>query len=125
MDRRIENDNRKLTKVCLPYVKGLAERTQKIYSSYDIRRIFTNGSTLWRYLFCVKPPTELNLAKNCVYSIPCSCGKVYKGKICHPLKVKLEEHRKAIVQGEIESRVWQTIYGRKRETNSPCGMKLK
>ena len=42
------------------------------------------------------------MIKNCVYSIPCSCGKIYKGEIGHPLKVRLEEHQQAVVQGEIE-----------------------
>ena len=83
--------------VCLPYVKGLAESIQKICSPYDIRTIFTSGSTLQRYLFWVKPPMEFNMIKNCVYSIPCSCGKIYKGETGHPLKVRLEEHRKAVV----------------------------
>ena len=100
--RRIEDNTRKLTTVCLPYVKGLAERIQKICSPYDIRTVFTSGSTLQRYLFQVKPPTEFNMIKNCVYSIPCSCGKIYKGETGCPLKVRLEEHRKAVVQGEIE-----------------------
>ena len=101
-DRRIEDDTQKLTTVCLPYVKGLAERIQKICSPYDIRTIFTNGSTLQRYLFCVKPPTEFNMSKNYVYSIPCSCGKVYKGLTCRPLKVRLEEYRKGVVWGKTE-----------------------
>ena len=98
---RIEDNTRKLTTVCLPYVKGLSERIQKIYSPYDIRTVFTSGSTLRRYLFRVKP-TEFNMIKNFVFSIPCSCGKIYKGETGHPLKVRLEEHRKAVVQGEIE-----------------------
>ena len=92
LDRRIEDDTRKLTTVCLPYNKGFAERIQRIYSPYDIRTIFTGGSILRRYLFRVKPPTEFNLIKNCVYFIPCSCGKVYKGETCHPLKIRLEEN---------------------------------
>ena len=71
----------KLTTVCLPYV---------------------NGSILRRYLFRIKPPTEFNMTKNCVYSIPCSCGKIYKGETGCPLKVRLEEQRKAVVWGEIE-----------------------
>ena len=33
-----------------------------------------------------------------MYSIPCSCGKVYKDETCCPLNVRL----KAVVQGEIE-----------------------
>ena len=92
LDRWIENNIRKLTTVCLPYVKGLTERIQKICNPYDIRTVFTSGSTLWRYLFRVKPLTEFNMIKNCVYSIPCSCGKIYKGETSHPLKVRLEEH---------------------------------
>ena len=102
LDRRVEDNTRKLTAVCLPYVKGLAERIKKICSPYDIRTVFTSGSTLWRFLFWVKLPMEFNMTKNCIYSIPCSCGKIYKGETGRPLKVRLEEHRKAIVRGEIE-----------------------
>ena len=98
----MEDNTRKLNTVCLPYVQRLAERIQKICSPYDIRTVFTSGSTLRRYLFRVKPPTEFNMIKNCVYSIPCSCGEIYKGETGHPLKVRLEDHRKAIVRGEIE-----------------------
>ena len=51
---------------------------------------------------CTGSPTEFNMIKNRVYSILCSSGKIYKGKTRHPLKVRLEEHRKAIVRGEIQ-----------------------
>ena len=101
LDRRIEDSIRKLTTVCLYYVKGLAERIQKICSPYDIRTVFTiYVSTLRKYLFRVKP--EFNMIKNCVYSIPCSCGKIYNGDTSLPLKVRLQEHWKAVVRGEIE-----------------------
>ena len=53
-------------------------------------------------LLRVKLPTEYHTTKNCVYSIPCSGGKVYKGETCRQLKVRLEEHRKTVVRGEIE-----------------------
>ena len=46
--------------------------------------------------------STLYLIKNCVYSIPCSCGKIYKGETGHTLKVRLEEHRKTVVRNEIE-----------------------
>ena len=94
LDRRVEDNTRKLTTVCLPYVKGLAKRIQKICSPYDIRTVFTSSLTLQRYLFQVKPPTEFNMTKNCVYSIPCNCGKIYKGETGRPLKVRLEEHQR-------------------------------
>ena len=35
---------------------------------------------------------QWNMIKNCVYSIPCSCGKIYKGETGRPLTVRLEEH---------------------------------
>ena len=65
-------------------------------------RLILQCSALRRYLFRFKTPTEFNMTKNCVYSIPCSCGKIYKGETGHPRKVRLEEHRKAVVRGEIE-----------------------
>ena len=46
LDWRMEDNTRKLTMVCLPYVKGLVERIQKICCPYDIRTVFTSGSTL-------------------------------------------------------------------------------
>ena len=42
------------------------------------------------------------MIKNCVYSIPCCCGKIYNGDTGRLLKVRLEEHRKAVARGEIE-----------------------
>ena len=49
LDRRIEDNTPKFTTVCVPYVKGLAERIQKICSPIDIRTVFTSGSTLnWK-----------------------------------------------------------------------------
>ena len=102
LGRRMEDNTWKLTTVCLPYVKGLAERIQKIYSPYDISTVFTSGSTLRRYLFPVKLPTDFNMTKNCVYSIPRSCSKIYKGETGRPLKVRLEEHWKAVERGEME-----------------------
>ena len=42
------------------------------------------------------------MTKNCVYSILCSCGKIYKGETGRPRKVRLEEHRKAVGRGEIK-----------------------
>ena len=61
----------------------------------------------FRYLSNSGTFTELRTSsfietKNCVYSIPCSCGKIYKGETGRPLKVRLEEHQNAVVWGKIE-----------------------
>ena len=75
-----EQDNK------LPFLDVLVTHIQNLCSSYDTRMIFTSGSTLRRYLFQVKPLTKFNMIKNCVYSIPCSYGKIYKGETGRPLK---------------------------------------
>ena len=37
-----------------------------------------------------------------MYSMPYSCGKVYKGETRRSLKVRLGEHWKAVCQGEVK-----------------------
>ena len=67
------------------------------------------------------------MTKNCVYSITCSCGQVYKGKTCHPQKVRLDEHRKIYkallrncIEPKIEMILWKNQNGfrRSRSTSS-------
>ena len=100
LDRKIEDENWKLTTVCLHCVKALDESIQRICFPYSIKTIFTSRSNLRRYLFRVKLPTEFNIIKSCVYSIRYSW--VYEGERYRPLKIRLEERRKAVVWGEIE-----------------------
>ena len=75
--RTTENDTRKLIILFLPFVKGPAK---KLYPPYDTRTIFRRGTAIQKYLFRSKPLTEYNMSKNCLYSIPCSWGKVAKSK---------------------------------------------
>ena len=124
LDRRIEDNARKFIRVCLPYVKRLAERIQKICCPYDIRTVFPSSSTLRSYLPRVKPTTEFNMTKNCVYSIPCSC-KIYKGVTVRPLKVRLKEHRKAVVRGEIEKSGIADHIWKKKENHRPLWDKIE
>ena len=75
LDRTAENNTQELITV---YVKCLAEKIQKICCPYDIKTIFRSQSTLRKYLFRVKFPTEYNVTKSCVYSILCTHRKVCK-----------------------------------------------
>ena len=89
--------------------QSLAEKIQKICCPYSMKTIFRSSWPLRKYLFRVTLPTEDNMIKNCIYSIPCSCGSVYEGEIYCPVKVKLEEHRKAVVR-----KVRMIIYEKKK-----------
>ena len=55
------------------------------------------------------------MTKNWAYSIPCSCGKIYKGETGSPLKVRLEEHLKVVVRGEIEKSGMADHIGKEKE----------
>jgi predicted GIY-YIG superfamily endonuclease len=114
-ERRVtqeDDDNNKPTTVCLPYVKNVSEKIQKICIPYNIRVVFQSRSTLRSYISHTKPSTEITNIKNCVYSIHCTCGFFYLGETCRPLKVRVEEHRKAVCKGEtsksgIADHVWR------------------
>ena len=86
--------------ICLPYTRGLSEKVRRICGKYNIRTVFRSNTTLRQKLTKVKPPTTKLQTKNCIYDIPCSCGRSYKGETCRPLSVRLDEHKKATIRGE-------------------------
>ena len=45
---------------------------------------------------------KLFLIQTILKTIPCSCGWKHKGETGHPLKVRLQEHQKAVTRGEVE-----------------------
>ena len=93
------------------YVKGPAEKSKR-YEVYMTSRQYSG-----KYLFRVKLSVEYNMTKNGVYSIPYSCGKIYKGKTCSLLKVRRVEHRKVECWGEI----WKSGMERKEKQPAPVG----
>ena len=62
--------------------------------------------------------------KNCMYSIPYSCGKVYKGVTFRSLDAQgnIEKHK---LDARSENQLWLTVYGKKREPIYLYGMKSK
>ena len=64
---------------------GVARLFENIYSESTPQQISTWPRIFW-------------------YSISCSCGKVYNGETCRPLKVRLKEHRKVVIREEFN--VW-------------------
>lgn len=68
-----KTDKNWLTIANLPYTRGMAERSQKIYN-WNNRTIFKSNPRLQRHLMKEKPLLKENMTKNCIYNIPCSCG---------------------------------------------------
>jgi hypothetical protein len=49
-----------------------------------------------------RPERKLQQTTQCVYSIPCECGRSYIGETGRPLAVLLREHRQNIKEGLLE-----------------------
>ena len=97
---------RHLSGVSRTYVKGLAEKIQK-YVVHITSGQYSQVAPLLRwYLFRVKP-------------------RVYKGEICHPLKVRQEEHRKAVIWGEIEKSGMMDHIWKEKESHLPFWDEVK
>ncbi|XP_074030332.1 uncharacterized protein [Leptinotarsa decemlineata] len=97
--------------LALPYIRGLSERIRRIGSKYNIRTCFRSGNTIRSSLTKTRPPNADCDSKNCIYRIPCECGKSYIGATKRPLNIRIAEHKKHTQRGEtsksgIADHVW-------------------
>ncbi len=58
----------------IPYIAGLSESIQRVCRDFDIKTALKSGKT---HLTEVKNTMPITTESSIVYSIPCSCGKVY------------------------------------------------
>jgi hypothetical protein len=49
-----------------------------------------------------RPERDPRQTAQCVYSIPCECGRRYTGETGRPLAVQLHEHRHNLKEGLLE-----------------------
>ena len=50
----------------------------------------------------LRPPNQTQESKNCIYNIPCKCGKLYIGETYRPLQTRINEHKRNTTNGEID-----------------------
>ena len=101
-----QNDDwRRKTHILLFSVCSMSEaylKKIKRYAAYMISGQYSLAARFFKNISRVKSLIKYNMNKNCVYSILCNCSRVYKGERCNPLKVRLDEHRKAVCRREID-----------------------
>jgi hypothetical protein len=85
--------------VIFSYVKGISEKFKHNGNKFNVRTIFKTKQTLHGKLTKTGPITEAKQMKQCVYKIPCECGRCYIGEISRPLEVCIEEHKCNLTQG--------------------------
>jgi hypothetical protein len=79
--------------VVIPYAKGISDKFKRIGNSYNIRTIFKNKYTLRNTLIRTGPMSDTQLTTQCIYNIPCECGRSYVGEAGRPLSVRIGEHK--------------------------------
>jgi hypothetical protein len=92
-------------------VKGVSEMFKLIGNRYDIRTIFKTRHTRRSSLMKTRPERDALQTAQCIYSIPCECGRSYVVETGRHLAVQLREHRHDLWQGLLEkSKLAQHAY---------------
>ena len=93
-----EDDNIKT--LVLPYIPQLSEKLTLTCKHLPVRIVFSSKHTLRSSLSRVKPPICPEERVGVIYSIPCSCGKVYIGETGRTLHARMLEHKRAVKHGD-------------------------
>jgi hypothetical protein len=108
---RMNKEEKPLGYVYIPYVKGVSEKFKRIGNGYNVRTIFRTKHTLKNSLMKTRPNTDPQRTAECVYSIPCECGRSYIIETGRPLAVRPREHKHNFKEGLIEkSKLAQHAY---------------
>jgi hypothetical protein len=91
-----------LKDVYIPYVKRVSEKFKTTGNQYDIRMIFKTKHTLRSSLMKARLERDLQETTQCIYSIPCECGKSCTGETGTPLDMQLCEHKHNLNEGLLE-----------------------
>jgi hypothetical protein len=83
-------------------VMGVSEKFKCTGNEYNIRTIYRMKYTLKSSLMITRPQRDPQQMAQCVYSIPCECGRSYIVETGRPLAVQLHEHRHNLKEGLLE-----------------------
>ena len=86
---------------CLPYVRGLSEKLERVCIPLGVKAAFRPMRTLRQAQVKVKTPIPEEKKKGVMYEVPCKdCHRVHIGATKRTLKVRLGEHKQAVRRGD-------------------------
>ena len=92
--------------LCLPYVRWLSEKLEKVCAPLGIKAVFKPSNTLRQSLVHVKKRLPEEKKRSVVYQVPYKgCDQVYIGETRRNLKIRLAEHRQAVRQVDDKNRI--------------------
>ena len=87
--------------LCLPNVRRLSEKIEKVCAPPGIKAVFKPPNTLRQSLVHVKNRLPEEKKRSVVYQVPCKgCDQVYIGETKRNLNIRLAEHRQAVRRGD-------------------------
>jgi hypothetical protein len=108
---RLNEEQKPLRSVYIPYVKGTSEKLKCVGNRYNISTIFETKHTLRSSLMKTRLERDPQQMAQCIYSIHCVCGKSYIGDKGRPLAMRLHEHSHNLQQGLLgKSKLAQHAY---------------
>ena len=87
--------------LCVPYIRGLSEKLERVCTPLGVRAAFKPMRTLRQTLMQLKNQIPEEKRRSVVYQVPCKdCSKTYIGETKRTLKVRLSEHKQAVKRGD-------------------------
>jgi hypothetical protein len=77
---RLNKEQKPLGSTYIPYVKNVLEKFKRRGNRYNIRTIFKTKHALRSSLMKTGPEKDPQQTAQCIYSIPCECGRSYTGE---------------------------------------------
>jgi hypothetical protein len=99
----LSGEEKPLGYVYIPHVKGVSEKFKCIRNQYNTRTIFKTKDTLRSLILKSRPDRDTQQMAQCVYRIPCECGRGYTGEtLARLLALRLHEHSHSLKDGLLE-----------------------
>jgi hypothetical protein len=108
---RPNKEEKPLGSVYIPYMNGVSEKFKRIGNRYNIRNILKTKHTLRSSFMETRLERDRQQTAQCVYSIPCECGRSYIAETGTPLAMRHREHMHNLKYGLLEkSKLAQHAY---------------
>jgi hypothetical protein len=87
--------------VITPHVKGVSKKFRGTGNCCNVRIMFKTKHTLRGILMRTGPVRDAQQTKQCVYSIPCDCGRCYIGETSGYIEVCIKETQSLLEKSKL------------------------